>query len=123
MHETLLQSTVEELVAWFFRWALEMDRQNNDPDRQEQQRLGGKAYGVSPLTTQDRERKRSLQSIIDEQKLGAKLAKKKDAGEVSWNELATWEQDLVEQHEQGSSKKNTERQELHRKKRHKLFEA
>ena len=119
--ERMLQSCVQELVAWFFRWALEMERQMNDPERQEQQRLGGQAHGVSPLTAEDEDRKRSLQSVADEQRMGKDLVRKRNAKELSWDEMTSWQQQLVQRHDEEPDL--NKRREPHRKKRHKMFEA
>ena len=119
--ERMLQSCVEELVVWFFRWASEMERQMNDPERQEQQRLGGQAHGVSPLTAEDEDRKRLLQSVADDQRKGAKLAKKRDEKELSWDDMTSWQQQLVKRHDEEPDL--NKRREPHRKKRHKMFEA
>ena len=116
--ERWLQMHVLELFACFLRWALEIHHQRNDPVRQEQQRLGGQAYGVSPMTPEDRKRKLSLQTVAREQRLGARLANKK----LCWNEMTPWQQQLVKSHEEEKNDHN-KRREPHKKKKHKLFEA
>ena len=121
VNEQVLQTSVQELVAWLFRWALEMERLMNDPIRQEQQRLGGQAFAVSPLTAEDRVRKRSLQTVVDEQREGAKLASQRDEKKRSWDDMSTRQQKLVAMHD--AQEHRNKRREQHKKQRHKLFEA